>query len=189
MHCTRLYPLCGQSRLHLRMYVASAPILIEPFGGSLHECGKDQYVAVTWCKFWRGHWRGVAFFEISQNTELMRAQINQSRTETAVSYQESTYNSDYMPVLVVKARKGEQFSDEEVLRFEAYFRSYNRNMDNQLWQYDQGFLGENIPRSIKGGARGFIAGSNLGLELWEKQKHSYTDKYVTFVEEAIADRL
>ena len=92
----------------------------------------------------------LLFFEISQNTELMRAQINQSRTDTAVSYQESTYNSDYMPVLVEKACKGEQFSDEEVLRFGAYFRAYNRNMDNQLWQYDQGFLGENIPRSING---------------------------------------
>ena len=62
-------------------------------------------------------------------------------------------------------------------------------MDNQLWQYNQGFLRENIPRSIKGGARARIAGNSQGLELWDIQKYSYTDEYVAFVEEAIADLL
>ena len=132
---------------------------------------------------------GLLGFEISQNTEMIQAQMNQSRTDTAVSQQEATYNSDYMPALFVKADKGEQFSDEESLRYSAYFRAYNRNMDNQLWQYNQGFLGENIPRSIKGGARVRIAGNSQGLELWEIQKYSYTDEYVAFVEEAIADLL
>ena len=131
----------------------------------------------------------LLFFEISQNTELMRAQINQSRTDTAVSEQQAVYNSDYLPALIAAADRGEQFSDEEMIRYRSYFRGYNRNMDNQLWQYNQGFLGENIPRSIKSGARSVIASNGQGLESWERQKHSYTDEYVAFVEEAIADRL
>ena len=60
-------------------------------------------------------------------------------------------------------------------------------MDNQLWQYNQEFLAENVLRSIRGAARIFIAGNSLGLELWEKQKYSYTVEYVAFVEKAIAD--
>ncbi len=131
----------------------------------------------------------LLFFEISQNTELMRAQINQSRTDTAVSEQQAVYNSDYLPALIATAARGEQLSDEEMIRYSSYFRGFNRNMDNQLWQYNQGFLGENIPRSIKSGALSVVAGNNQALELWERQKHSYTDEYVTFVEEAIADRL
>ncbi len=127
------------------------------------------------------------YFEISQNTEMMQAQINQSRTDTAVSEQQAVYNSDYIPALLVKAEKGEEFSDEEVVRYRSYFRSYNRNMDNQLWQYNQGFLGENIPRSVRGGAREVIAGNSYGLKYWDRQKFSYTDEYVSFVEEAIAD--
>ena len=130
---------------------------------------------------------GIVIFEVDQNTDMMQAQINQSRTDTAISEQQALYNSDYMPALEAKANKEEPLSDEEMLRYEAYFRAYNRNMDNQLWQYNQEFLGENVPRSIRGGARIFIAGNSLGLELWEKQKYSYTDEYVSFVEEAIAD--
>ncbi len=129
----------------------------------------------------------LLIFEIGQNTDMMRAQINQSRTDTAVSEQQAVYNSDYLPALIAAADRGEQFSDEEMIRYRTYFRAYNRNMDNQLWQYNQGFLGENIPRSIIGGSRGVIAGNSVGLELWESQKYSYTDEYVAFVEEAIAD--
>ena len=78
----------------------------------------------------------LLYFEISQNTEMMQAQINQSRTDTALSDQQAVYNSDYIPALVVKAEKGEEFSDEEVVRYRSFFRAYNRNMDNQLWQYN-----------------------------------------------------
>ena len=181
--------LCALSGHHLRMYVASAPILI----GRFEEVSMNAEKVNTWLSLSANIGvvigLGLLGFEISQNTEMMQAQMNQSRTDTAVSQQEATYNSDYMPALFVKADKGEQFSDEESLRYSAYFRAYNRNMDNQLWQYNQGFLGENIPRSIKGGARARIAGNSLGLELWEIQKYSYTDEYVAFVEEAIADRL
>ncbi len=50
----------------------------------------------------------LLYFEISQNTEMMQAQINQSRTDTAVSEQQAVYNSDYIPALLVKAEKGEE---------------------------------------------------------------------------------
>ncbi len=46
---------------------------------------------------------GLLVFEISQNTDMMQAQINQSRTDTAISEQQALYNSDYMPALEVKA--------------------------------------------------------------------------------------
>jgi len=125
--------------------------------------------------------------EIGQNTEMMRAQINQSRTDTALSAQQAAYNSDYIPTLVAKHDSGEPFSDEEMVRYSSYFRAGNRNQDNNLWQYNQGFLGENIPRSIRGFARGFIGGSEIGITTWDRTKYSYTDEYIAFVEEAIAD--
>ena len=125
--------------------------------------------------------------EISQNTEMMRAQINQSRTDTAMSEQQAVFNSDYIPALLAKRDRGEPYSDEEMIRYTTIFRSGNRNQDNNLWQYDQGFLGENIPRSIRGFARAVIGGSEIGIKTWDSQKYSYTDEYVAFVEEAIAD--
>ncbi len=125
--------------------------------------------------------------EIGQNTEMMRAQINQSRTDTAISQQQAVFNSDYVPALMAKRDRGEPFSEEEWIRYTTLFRSGNRNQDNNLWQYNQGFLGENIPRSISDFARAVIGGSEIGITTWDSQKHTYTDEYVAFVEEAIED--
>jgi len=125
--------------------------------------------------------------EIGQNTEMMRAQINQSRTEAAQSEQQATYNSDYMPAVLVKRDKGERLSDEEIRRYRAYIRSFNRNMDNQLWQYNHGLLGENIPRSIRGAVRRVIGNYELSIQIWDDQKFGFTDEYVKYVEDAISD--
>jgi hypothetical protein len=88
---------------------------------------------------------------------------------------------------VVKAENDEQLTAEEMFRFEANFRAFHRNMDNQLWQYRRGFLGENIPRSVRNAVRGVVGASATSLALWDRQKVMYTDECITFVEEAIAD--
>jgi hypothetical protein len=126
-------------------------------------------------------------YEVRQNADLMRAQINQSRTDTALFQQYSVSDTDYIAPILAKVGRGEQLSDEEMLRYDARMRAFNRNQDNNLWQYNQGYLGENIPASIKGGVRTVIGGSELGMTTWDRQKYSYTEDYVAFVEEAIAD--
>ena len=129
----------------------------------------------------------LLIFEISQNTEMMQAQINQSRTDTALSEQQAVYTSDHVPAMLVKISRGEELSDEDLIRYERFFRAFNRNQDNNLWQYNEGYLGDNIPLSIKGAVREVIAGHELGIATWELQKYSYTVEYVAFVEEAISD--
>ncbi len=129
----------------------------------------------------------LLIIEIGQNTEMMRAQINQSRTDTALSQNQAIYNSDYIPALLAMRDRGEPFSEEEMIRYANYFRANSRNQDNNLWQYNQGYLGENTPRSIRGFARGAIGGSEVGIATWDIQKDSYTDEYIAFIEEAIAD--
>ena len=125
--------------------------------------------------------------EIGQNTDMMRAQINQSRTDTALFQQYSMSDTDYIAPIIAKTMRGEQLSDEEMIRYDARMRAFNRNQDNNLWQYNQGYLGENIPGSIKGGVRSVIGATELGISTWDKQKYSYTEEYVRFVDEAIAD--
>jgi hypothetical protein len=60
-------------------------------------------------------------------------------------------------------------------------------MDNQLWQYNHGFLGENIPYSIRRAVRIVIAGNELGISAWDESKRIYSGDYVAFVDDAIAD--
>lgn len=129
----------------------------------------------------------LLIFEISQNTEMMQAQINQSRTDTALSEQQAVYTSNHVPALLARIDRGEQLSDEDLIRYERFFRAFNRNQDNNLWQYNEGYLEENIPRSIRGAVREVIAGHQLGIATWELQKYSYTAEYVAFVEDAISD--
>jgi hypothetical protein len=129
----------------------------------------------------------LLIFEISQNTEMMQAQINQSRTDTALSEQQAVYTSDHVPALLARIDRGEQLTDEDLIRYERFFRAFNRNQDNNLWQYNEGYLEENIPRSIRGAVREVIAGHQLGIATWELQKYSYTAEYVAFVEDAISD--
>ena len=95
--------------------------------------------------------------------------------------------TDYIAPIIAKTMRGEQLSDVEMIRYDARMRAFNRNQDNNLWQYNQGYLGENIPRSIKGAVRVVIGGHQLGITTWEKQKYSYSKEYATFVDEAIAD--
>jgi hypothetical protein len=110
----------------------------------------------------------------------------QSRTDAAMVEQEAVYNSDYIPRMRVKIEKGEVLSKEETFRYEPWFRSFNRNMDNQLWQYRHGFLGENIPVSIERAVRVIIGGSEVGRAEWERQRTTYTSEYVDFVDEVLA---
>jgi hypothetical protein len=125
--------------------------------------------------------------EINQNTAMMQSQIHQSRTDTSLSEQQANYNSDYIPDIVVKVQSGEALTEAERFRYGNYIRALNRNLDNQLWQYNHGFLGENIPRSVRNAVRKAVANSSLGISIWDEQKFTYTDEYVAFVEEAIAD--
>ena len=68
-----------------------------------------------------------------------------------------------------------------------WMRAFNRNMDNQLWQYNRGFLGENIPRSMRIAVRSVIGASGIGIEEWDRYKQQYSDEYIDFVDAAIED--
>jgi len=125
--------------------------------------------------------------EINQNTELARAQMNQDRATTAMSEQQATYTSDHVPEMLAKVEKEQPLSEEERIRYTTYLRAFNRNQDNNLWQYNRGFLGENTPASVRDAARGVIGRNELSISIWDGQKISYTDEYVAFVEDAIAD--
>ena len=125
--------------------------------------------------------------EINQNTEMTRAQMTQMRADSAMSQQHAYFNSEYLPAIMGKVRNMEELTAEENRRYRSYFRSFNRSQDSNLWQYNQGYLGENIPRSIEAAARGFIGINDFSIAVWESQKQVYTDEYVAFVEEAISD--
>jgi len=132
---------------------------------------------------------GIVFLaiEIRQNTEMTRVQIIQNRADAAISMAEATFNSEYLPGIVAKARRGEHLSDEEALRYTGWIRAALRNQDNNLQQYNQGMLGSHIPRSSGLAIENLVVDSARGRSFWEQNKDSFSDGFVVFVDALIAE--
>ena len=130
---------------------------------------------------------GLVFliYELRQNSELMRIQIQQARADAAMLSNEQMFNSDYLPTILLKIGDGEELSEEERMRYVFWFRASNRNQDNVLSQYRAGMLGDNVPLSVDDFVRDAIASSTSARNAWDQTKIGYTKAYVTFVEEIL----
>jgi len=126
-------------------------------------------------------------YEIRQNSHLMRAQMSQNRADAGSALITSFMDSPYLPVIRVKLENDQELTQEETIRYMYYFRSCLVDMNNNYWQHDHGFLGDEIPRSVSDIGKRLIGRGEIGLELWDQYKSEYTDEFVAFVEEAIAD--
>ena len=124
----------------------------------------------------------LVIYEIRQNSDLMQVQISQARADAAMVSNQQTYESAYIPTILVKIRQGGELSDEDMVRYINWFRSQNRNQENVLSQYQFGMLGENIPRAIEDFARATIWQSAYSREAWRITRLGYSDQYVAFIE-------
>jgi len=131
---------------------------------------------------------GIVFLavEIRQNTIMTRAQITQSRAEAAMSLADSTYNSAYMPDIWIKTQADEPLTAAEEFRYRVWVRATLRNQDNNFQQYQQGLLGDHIPRAIAAVVRNVFS-SSAGREYWEENKDGYSDIFRNYVDSVIAD--
>ena len=124
----------------------------------------------------------LVIYEIRQNSELMRVQISQARADAAMVSNEQTFESAYIPTILVTIRQEGKLSDEDMVRYITWFRSQNRNQENVLSQYQRGMLDENIPQSIEDFARATIWQSEYSRQAWRITRPGYSDEYVSFIE-------
>lgn len=129
----------------------------------------------------------LLIIELNQNTEMMRSEMAQNRTNTAMQFQQSLYSSDYLPNILNKVDNEKPLTEEELRRYTSYFHAFNRNQDNTLWQYENGFLAESTPRSIRAAVSDVIGNNEFTLNIWDQRKRAYSDEYITLVENEIAD--
>jgi hypothetical protein len=64
---------------------------------------------------------GIAFLavEISQNTGMLEAQMEQGRAELAVAMATSDYDSEYMPEILMLVDEGAILTGEQLYRYQA----------------------------------------------------------------------
>ncbi len=125
-------------------------------------------------------------FELKQNTDMTRAQIIQSRAETAINLADVMINSDYMADIFVKVGNGEELTDAETVRYVFWLRASLRNQDNNIQQYNHGLLPDHIPRAAAGTIRLIVEHSPVSREWWERNKFSFSDEFISFAENALA---
>jgi len=132
---------------------------------------------------------GIVFLaiEIQQNTEMTRAQITQGRAEISVAMAEMNVNSDYLPSIRAKISNSEALTQEEAIRYQNWLRAVFRSQDNNFQQYKQGLLGEHIPRALAETARDAVVNDPVGRDFWEQSKRMFSDDYIEFVDQLIAE--
>lgn len=132
---------------------------------------------------------GIIFLaiEVNQNTAMIEAEMSQNRAESAMSEAQSLYNSDYLPEILVALRKGEPITDVQTERIVHWFRSFNRNLDNQLLLYRQGMLGDDVLRSMELAILDTIVFTPVTVEIWEQTKNQYSDDYIRIVDRVLAE--
>jgi len=131
----------------------------------------------------------LVIYEIRQNSDLMQVQIGQARADAAMESNQQTFESAYIPTILVTIQQGGELSEEDIVRYITWFRSQNRNQENVISQYQFGMLDENIPRSIKDFARTTIWQSEYSREAWRITKPGYCDQYIDFIESASESEL
>ena len=124
----------------------------------------------------------LVIYEIRQNSDLMQVQISQARADAAVASNQQTFESAYIPTILVTIQQGGELSEEDMVRYVNWFRSMNRNQENVLSQHQFGMLDENIPRSIEDFARATVWQSEYSREAWRITRPGYTDQYIAFIE-------
>lgn len=129
----------------------------------------------------------ILAIEIQQNTEMTRAQITQSRAEVSIAMADMTINSDYLPAIRAKITNGDALSQEETIRYQDFLRAVFRGQDNNIQQYKQGLLGDHIPRALSETVRAIILSSPVALNYWDQSKLQFSDDYIEFVDQIIAE--
>lgn len=132
---------------------------------------------------------GIFFLavEISQNTEMMRAQIHQSRAEASMSEAQVMYNSEYLPEILVKLRQGSAISDVDRERYVHFLRGLHKNLDNQLRQHREGFLADNIPGSVRIAIMVEIVPIKDARQEWDRTREIFSKEYAALVDAILAE--
>ena len=59
----------------------------------------------------------LVLYEIRQNSDLMQVQISQARADAAMESNQQTFESAYIPAILVKIQQGAELTDEDMVRY------------------------------------------------------------------------
>ena len=93
----------------------------------------------------------LLILELNQNSDLVRAQIHQARSDAQVSILEGRSDTEYLVPAIAKIQNAgglrdlsstDQLNDIELARFRYYLASRFTDYDDLFFQYQRGYLDE-----------------------------------------------
>ena len=128
---------------------------------------------------------GLLIVELRQNSEMMQAQITQSRADAAMMLAIEFADSDYVPAIIDKLHHDQELTFEEQARFERWLRASLRNQENNYLQYLRGYLGDYISEAGGSAIRNTLR-YELAKDYWIRAKPDYSAEFVEFVDKALS---
>ena len=107
----------------------------------------------------------LLLIELDQNSDLVRAQIHQARSDAAVVRLEDQADTEYLAPILNKIQllggfrnlsSTDDLTPEELHRLRLFMQSRHADYDNLFYQYQQGYLDEEYYQfTLSGGIRIF----------------------------------
>ncbi len=128
--------------------------------------------------------------ELYQNSDLVRAQIHQSRSDTQVARFENRADTEHLAPLMEKflllggfrnLSSSDELTPEELYRLRAYLQGRHQDYDNLFYQYKQGYLDEEYYQfSVSNAIRVFSPWWDK-LEIFENSRRPYLDDVIRLI--------
>lgn len=130
---------------------------------------------------------GIAFLaiEIQQNTNMMQAQVAQSRFESAVAVSEAEYTSDYLTTIKEALENGAEVTPIEERSYVSWLRTYLRSQDSLFQQSELGLTEDYVLRAMERGVRFNLESNNLAMNYWQQSQLNFSDGFIGFVNEIL----
>jgi hypothetical protein len=136
--------------------------------------------------------------ELDQNSDLVRAQIHQARSDNFESFKVELADTEYLLPTIAKFRAGggpadvsalEELDPIELARLRQYYDGRIGGYDNLHYQYKQGFLDEDFYNARVLGPVKFLlpVWEELGLVRLGAENPHVTKSFAAEIERALAD--
>ena len=131
---------------------------------------------------------GIVFLaiEINQNTAALKIGAMQDVSRAATELSLDTVHSDHLPEIIVKDLAGQQLAPEEAYRLELYHFATMRNFETYYFQWQAGFIDEDLFRSRQFAFRGLLQ-QKSARSWWEEYKHSFAASFRAHVESEVIE--
>jgi hypothetical protein len=124
--------------------------------------------------------------QVRQNTKVARASTRQGITTSAMLGGQTMVESEHLVPLMVKQQNGDELSDEEHLRLQAFAFMTTRNWENIHYQFLSGMLTKSEWAAFRQNLKALYQSENW-QDYWEREQGIYTEAFRNEIESILLE--